>query len=160
MQTITIRKAHPNDLAELLEFEQGIITAERPFDQTLKADKIRYYDIGKMISAPHIEVIVAEIGSELIASGYARIETAKPYLNHVNYAYLGFMYTKPLHRGKGVNAKIIEALKEWCYLQGVSEIRLDVYSDNSAAIKAYEKVGFKKHLINMRMSGKLEEQIP
>ncbi|MFV8322574.1 GNAT family N-acetyltransferase [Flavobacterium sp. LB3P21] len=151
MQTITIRKAHPNDLEKLLEFEQGIITAERPFDPTLKAEKIHYYDIEKMISAPHIEVLVAEIDSELIGSGYARIEAAKPYLNHLNYSYLGFMYTVANHRGKGVNAKIIEALKKWCTLQDVFEIRLDVYNDNTSAIKAYEKVGFKKHLINMRM---------
>lgn len=151
MHTITIRKAHRNDLEKLLEFEQGIITAERPFDPTLKEEKIHYYDIEKMISAPHIEVLVAEIGSELIGSGYARIETAKPYLNHLNYAYLGFMYTDANHRGKGVNAKIIEALKEWCNLQNVFELRLDVYNDNSSAIKAYEKAGFKKHLVNMRM---------
>jgi hypothetical protein len=44
-----------------------------------------------MISAPHIQIVVAEI-LELIGSGYARIEVAKP-LNHLNYAYFGFMYT-------------------------------------------------------------------
>ena len=151
MNTITIRKAHHNDLEKLLEFEQGIITAERPFDPTLKPEKINYYDIEKMISAPDIEVLVAEIGSELVGSGYARIETAKPYLNHLNYAYLGFMYTDANHRGKGINAKIIEGLKNWCNLQDVFEIRLDVYNDNASAIKAYEKSGFKKHLIHMRM---------
>ena len=151
MHQIIIRKAHPNDLEKLLEFEQAIITAERPFDPTLKAEKIHYYDIEKMISAPHIQIVVAEIDLELIGSGYARIEAAKPYLNHLNYAYLGFMYTVANHRGKGVNAKIIEALKKWCILQDVFEMRLDVYNDNTSAIKAYEKVGFKKHLINMRM---------
>ena len=151
MQQIIIRKAHLNDLEKLLEFEQGIITAERPFDPTLKSEKINYYDIEKMISALDVEVMVAEIGSEIVSSGYARIVTAKPYLNHLNYAYLGFMYTVANHRGKGVNAKIIEALKKWCTLQYVFEMRLDVYNDNISAIKAYEKVGFKKHLINMRM---------
>lgn len=151
MHQIIIRKAHPNDLEKLLEFEQAIITAERPFDPTLKAEKIHYYDIEKMISAPHIQIVVAEIDLELIGSGYARIEVAKPYLNHLNYAYFGFMYTVANHRGKGVNAKIIEALKKWCILQDVFEMRLDVYNDNTSAIKAYEKVGFKKHLINMRM---------
>jgi GNAT superfamily N-acetyltransferase len=51
---------------------------------------------------------------------------------------LGF--TDPKYRGKG-EFKIIEALKNWC---SSLEIRpLDVYNDNPAAIKAYEKVGFK-----------------
>ena len=151
MHQMIIRKAHANDLEKLLEFEQGIITAERPFDPTLRAEKINYYDIEKMISALDVEVLVAEIGSEIVSSGYARIVTAKPYLNHLNYAYLGFMYTVADHRGKEINAKIIEALKKWCTLQNVFEMRLDVYNDNISAIKAYEKSGFKKHLINMRM---------
>ncbi|MFV5698623.1 GNAT family N-acetyltransferase [Flavobacterium sp. ZT3R17] len=151
MHNITIRKAHPNDLKKLLEFEQGIITAERPFDLTLKEGKIHYYDIEKMISASHIEVLVAESDSEIIGSGYARLEAAKPYLNYETYAYLGFMYTDPNHRGKGVNSRIIEALKDWCRSKDIFELRLDVYNDNASAIKAYEKVGFKKHLINMRM---------
>jgi GNAT superfamily N-acetyltransferase len=59
------------------------------------------------------------------------------------------MYTDPRHRGKGVNAVIIEALKEWCRSQNITELRLDVYHDNPSAIRAYEKAGFKKHLVNM-----------
>tara|TARA_R110000868_G_scaffold120446_1_gene319639 strand:- start:70 stop:531 length:462 start_codon:yes stop_codon:yes gene_type:complete len=151
MNSIHIRKALLSDLAILLEFEQGIITAERPYDPTLKKEKIHYYDIEKMISAPEVEVLVATIGSVIVGSGYARIETAKPYLKHQNYAYLGFMFTHPDHRGKGINSKIIESLKEWCRIQDILELRLDVYNDNPSAIKAYEKVGFKKHLINMRL---------
>ncbi|SHM29745.1 GNAT family N-acetyltransferase [Flavobacterium xanthum] len=151
MSPITIRKARLTDLEQLLVFEQGIITAERPYDPTLKEDPIHYYDIEKMIAAPHIEVLVAEINAEIIASGYARLEAAKPYLNHETYGYLGFMFTDPNHRGKGVNASIIKALKSWCNLHEVFELRLDVYSDNASAIKAYEKAGFKKHLLNMRM---------
>jgi GNAT superfamily N-acetyltransferase len=87
--------------------------------------------------------LVAKIGSEIVGSGYARIETAKPHLNHENYAYLGFMYTDPRHRGKGVNAVIIEALKEWCRSQNITELRLDVYHDNPSAIRAYEKQALK-----------------
>jgi RimJ/RimL family protein N-acetyltransferase len=151
MQNITIRKASTTDLEKLLAFEQGIITAERPFDPTLKEEKINYYDIEQMISASYVEVLVAEIDSQVIGSGYARIETAKPYLNHERYAYLGFMFTDLNHRGKGVNSKIIEALKDWCRSQNVFELRLDVYNENASAIKAYEKAGFKKHLINMRI---------
>lgn len=151
MHLIKIRKAKLDDLKTLLEFEQGIITAERPYDPTLKEGKIHYYDIEKMIVATDVEVVVAEIDSVTVGSGYARIATAKPYLNHRSYAYLGFMYTDPKHRGKAVNSKIIEALTNWCRSQEIDELRLDVYNDNSSAIRAYEKAGFKKHLINMRL---------
>jgi hypothetical protein len=44
-----------------------------------------------MIIAEHITVLVAKIVLK-ISSGYARIETAKPHLNHENYAYWVYVY--------------------------------------------------------------------
>jgi ribosomal protein S18 acetylase RimI-like enzyme len=104
-----------------------------------------------MIVAPHIELVVAEFDNKIIGSGYARLENSKHYLQHSKHAYLGFMYVDPNYRGKGVNQKIIEALKNWTVLQNVTEMRLDVYFNNDIAIKAYEKAGFTKHMIEMRM---------
>ena len=149
---ISIRPATIKDLPVLLQFEQGVISAERPFDPTLKTGEIHYYDIEHMINAPHIELLVAEQDGELIGSGYARIEDAKHYLQHPQHAYLGFMYTHPDHRGKGVNQKIMEALKQWALGKNMTELRLDVYYKNDSAIKAYEKIGFIRHMIEMRKS--------
>ncbi|MDO3626611.1 GNAT family N-acetyltransferase [Mucilaginibacter sp. BT774] len=151
MEQIITRAATLSDLDILLEFEQGIIRTERPFDPTLKDGHINYYDIAAMIGAPHVEVVVAELDSEVIGSGYARIEDSKVYVKHPKHAYLGFMYVKPEYRGKGVNKKVIAALQYWATKQGITEFRLDVYDDNLPAVKAYEKIGFKKHLIEMRM---------
>lgn len=149
---ITTREARLEDLEVLLEFEQGIITFERPFDLTLKDEKISYYDIKAMILSKDVFVAVAVNGDEVVGSGYARIETADPYLKHKRFAYLGFMYVKENSRGKGVNGLVVEALNAWIRLQGIDEVRLDVYYENPGAIRAYEKVGFKKLLINMRMN--------
>lgn len=151
MSKILIRKATLTDLPILRRFEQGVIFAERPFDGEIKDDPVHYYDIEEMISASHIEIVVAELDGELIGSGYARIEKSRHYLKHPMQAYLGFMYVDPAHRGRGVNKEIIEALKQWSISQNIVELRLDVYDHNLPAIKAYEKAGFTKHLINMRM---------
>lgn len=151
MKDIIIRIAELRDLEILLEFEQGIIDAERPYDPTLKPEKISYYDIEKMLLEENTAVVIAQISNKIIGSGYAKIIKAKSYLVHENYAYLGFMFTDLDFRGMGINAKIIEYLKNWCVSRNVFELRLDVYNDNPSAIKAYEKSGFKKHLVNMRI---------
>lgn len=151
MEQIFIREAALTDMDTLLQFEQGVISAERPFDLTLKDDPIRYYDLEQLITAPHIQLMVAQAGDKVIGSGYARIETAKPFLKHEQYSYLGFMYVLPAYRGKGVNKLIINVLKDWSFSRGITEMRLEVYHDNIPAIKAYEKVGFEKLLIEMRM---------
>jgi len=151
MDGVTIRQATLLDLEVLLTFEQGVIAAERPFDSTLKNGNIHYYDIAGMIRAPDVEVAVAVSGNEIIGSGYARIKNAKVFLKHEKYAYLGFMYLLPSHRGAGINKLIIEYLKQWSILQNISELRLEVYHDNRQAITAYEKVGFKKLMVEMRL---------
>lgn len=151
MEQIIVRTASLNDLGILLDFEQNIINTERPFDVTINSEHIHYYDIAHMITSPHIEVVVAELGLEILGSGYARIETSKIYLKHQKHAYLGFMYVVPEYRGKGINKKIIEALQQWSVAQNVTEFRLEVYHDNLPAIKAYEKIGFAKLMIEMRM---------
>ncbi|HEU4470481.1 MAG TPA: GNAT family N-acetyltransferase [Flavisolibacter sp.] len=152
MERILVRKAHACDLNDLRRFEQGVIEAERPFDPTLKPGQILYYDLENMIDNPLVALLVAEVQGRLIASGYARIQpAAKPYLVYEAYAYLGFMYVLPEFRGRGVNAMILQALKNWVAEQGFSEMRLEVYAANEPAIRAYEKYGFARHMIEMRM---------
>ena len=151
MQDIIIREATLEDLPVLLSFEQGIITAERPFDPTLKKEEINYYSIRDMILASDVHVVVAESQNKLIASGYARIEKAKPYLDHEDYAYLGFMYVDPAYRSQGINGKIIDALKKWSLEKNITELRLQVYDENVSAIKAYTRAGFSRYMLIMRM---------
>ncbi|HVW97904.1 MAG TPA: GNAT family N-acetyltransferase [Mucilaginibacter sp.] len=151
MEGLIIRKAVPADLDTLLTFEQGIVEAERPFDRTLKDGEIHYYDLEKLIADPEVQVLVAEIAGELIGSGYARITVSKDYLKHDRHCYLGFMYVRPEYRGKGINSRILHALKEWTLAQGITELRLEVYKENQPAVNAYEKAGFTPNLLEMRL---------
>jgi ribosomal protein S18 acetylase RimI-like enzyme len=151
MKPVIVRPATLNDLDTLFRFEQNVIKAERPFDPTIKQAGINYYDIKQLIKAANIELVVAECGTEIIGCGYARIENAKVYLKHTKHAYLGFMYVDPAYRGKGVNKKIIETLKKWAAAQNITELRLEVYHDNLSALKAYEKAGFAKLMVEMRL---------
>jgi GNAT superfamily N-acetyltransferase len=61
------------------------------------------------------------------------------------------MYVLPQHRGKGVNNLVMHALKDWATSRGITELQLEVYYDNASAVKAYEKSGFSKNMIQMRM---------
>jgi GNAT superfamily N-acetyltransferase len=169
--SITVRPATTADLPTLLRFEQGVICAERPMDPTIQDGPIHYYDLNAMLTSSHIHLVVAEINDPanhrtnpadhrtnpgtnhptLIGSGYARIDPSRHYLKHTHHAYCGFMYVDPTHRGKGVNQLIIDALKAWAHTQGLTELRLDVYPVNEAALRAYEKAGFTPYLINMRL---------
>ncbi len=151
LEEITIRPALPVDVPALLQMEQGVIRAERPFDPTIAPYPVHYYDLEALMANERALVLVACHGPEIVSAGYAVEKPARPYLDHDTYAYFGFMYTLPAYRGRGVNGVVMEALKQWSLDQGLEEMRLTVYQDNLPALRAYEKVGFKKHIVEMRL---------
>ena len=149
---IKIRSATLEDQPTLLRFEQGIISAERPYDKTLKPDPISYYDIGEMIDDPDAEVAVAVSAGRLIGSGYAIRKASRHYLTPPFHAFIGFLYVEPDFRGQGVNQRVLDHLFAWARANDLPEIHLTVYPDNASAIRAYEKVGFEPYILEMRMN--------
>lgn len=147
---IKTRPATNSDLPQLSEFLQFLVEAERPFDPTLKEGKIIYYDIQELIEDEKSVVLVMEHANKIIGCGYAQIRSAKSYQNHDFFGYLGFMFVKPEFRRRGLNNLLVEDLKKWVLSKGITEVRLEVYSYNESAVKAYEKAGFKQLLTTMR----------
>lgn len=153
---IFIRSARASDLATLLEFEQGIIEAERPYDHTLKPDPISYYDIGEMIEDDDAEVAVAETDGRLVGSGYVKRTRSRHYVEPSHHAFIGFLYVDPDYRGRGINKLVLDHLFAWARANDLPEVHLTVYPNNAPAIRAYEKVGFEPYILEMRLN--LDEQ--
>ncbi len=152
MENIKLRPATLDDIEALERFEQDLIQFERPFAPQLKEDPIHYYAIEDLIENESACFVVAELNGELIASGYALIQTSKPTKKDLQHAYLGFMYVAPEYRGKSINSKVIQYLIEWSKENDISEIVLEVYAENESAIKAYKKIGFEPGLLKMRLN--------
>ncbi|WP_293749541.1 GNAT family N-acetyltransferase [uncultured Paraglaciecola sp.] len=152
MGKIIIRAAVQADLPILKEFEQGIIATERPFNVCLKSENICYYDIGALIDGENSTVVVAEDDGKIVGSGYARIRQSKAHLSHDLHCYLGFMFVAPSHRGQGINKLVIQTLIKWGKEKSMEDFYLEAYADNSSALKAYEKLGFKASLVEMKLS--------
>ena len=77
MNVISLRNADLKDLETLLEFEQGVIEAERPLDPFLAQGELFYYNIPELISSQQIHFIVAISNKKLVASGYLRLENSE-----------------------------------------------------------------------------------
>ncbi len=149
---LTIRQATPADLDALERFQQGIIAVERRYDPLLRDRDVRYYDIAAMLADPAVCLLLAETDGVPVGCAFARIDVPKPWLRHAREAYMGLMFVEPAWRGQGVNTQLLTALKAWCREQGVSELRLDVYADNTSAVRAYRKAGFRPSMVEMRAS--------
>jgi len=151
-KNVLIRAATMEDLPTLLELEQAVVEAERPFNNAIKAEDAIYYDINSLINDSNALMAVIEYQGQIIATGYSQIRASKVSLSHTQHGYLGFMYVSPDYRGQGLNKRLIDHLIKWTTQQGINDLYLDVYSNNAAAIKAYEKVGFTQSMVEMKLS--------
>ena len=149
---MNVREATLQDLPPLLELEQAVIEAERPFNDSIKSENAKYYDIENLIADNDSHLIVLEDSGTIVGTGYAQIRKSKESLTHLKHSYLGFMFVAPEYRGKGLNQILIDHLISWSKAKGVQDFYLDVYAQNSAAIGAYAKAGFEPCLIEMKLS--------
>lgn len=150
--TIITRTAIEADLPILKIFEQGIIVAERPYDDTLKADPISYYDIRALIRSKDAEVAVAQVDGQLVASGYIQKRASLDFVVSEFHGYIGFLYVSPDFRRQGLNTHILNHLFDWAKANNLPEVHLAVYPENAPAVKAYRKAGFQPHLLEMRLN--------
>lgn len=151
MKNLILRKATLKDQTDLIKIEQQVVEAERPYNGAIKPHNALYYDLDNLLNHESSYMLVAEFEGEIVGTGYAQIRDSKQSLKHAKHSYFGFMYVDSNYRGLGINKKIMKTLIEWSKTQGVYDFYLDVYDGNEAAIKAYEKVGFKKSLVEMKL---------
>jgi len=136
-----IREATKEDIPVLLEFEQGVVSAERPFAPQIKGHA-NYYDLGDLMASPKSCLVVAEENGKLVGSGYVQIRKSEDYYEHEEHAYIGFLYVHPDFRGKGIIGKVEKFLADWAHARGITQADLEVYCENLAAVRAYEKAGY------------------
>jgi GNAT superfamily N-acetyltransferase len=152
LNNIKIRSALISDKVNLLHLEQQVIEAERPYNNSIKPNNAAYYDMDNLLTSERSKLVVAEHNNQIIGTGYVQIRESKKSLKHKQHGYLGFMYVDADFRGLGVNKQIMENLIEWAKIEGITDFYLDVYRDNDAAIRAYEKVGFTQSMVEMKLS--------
>ena len=152
-QMTKIRIATKNDLETLLEFEQKLIAHERPHDSTLKqTGKIHYYDLPMLMESDNSEVFVADLKGEIAGTGYGVIEDNKSKYAEPKYGYIGFIVVKDEFRRQGIGDKILKHLLKWFKERDVFEAMLKVYDTNEGAVNLYEKLGFEKGLVEMKIN--------
>ena len=152
MEAVKLIKALLSDEPLLLEFEQKVLATERPYNSAIKLTAAYYYDLEVLLTSTKSYLAIVEVADTVVGFGYAQIRESKQSLTHDFHSYLSFMYVAPEYRGRGINKSIIKSLIQWSKKQGISACYLDIYSENKAAIQAYEKVGFVTSMIEMKLN--------
>ncbi len=84
-----------------------------------------------------------------------QIKPESSFKKETRCAYIDQVSVHPDHRKKGIFTSLLEAAEKEAVSWGMKRIELDVWTENSSAVEAYERSGFK--VFNQKMFVSLEE---
>ncbi|KAM3075968.1 hypothetical protein ACMFMG_006519 [Clarireedia jacksonii] len=151
-QVPTIRKAQLTDAASIAELGAHVFTVSfghsvQPHELQMFLDESYTIEaITKELQDGNRDVLVcAGSEGEILGFAYLTRGSSEPCLVHVpDKVELQRIYVHPSAHGKGVGRLLADAIQEMAREQGFKYIWLGVWQENSRAIRAYQKWGFKE----------------
>lgn len=142
-----------DDVDQVRLLEKELINHERSISSTIKEDEdLHYQDIpGLIADKANTKLLVMEKDGQLIACGFGQIREDERIFKQQYYGYIGMVSVTEAQRGKGYVREIINALIDWFKTKGMHDVKLQVFSKNAGAVKAYKKLGFEEFLTTMRL---------
>jgi ribosomal-protein-alanine acetyltransferase len=124
---MSIREAHPTDIADLAALEELAFASDRLSRRRLAA----------LARSPTARLLVAHREGEL--AGYALLLTRR----NSRAARLYSLAVAPGRAGRGLGSRLLTAAEAAARERGAESLRLEVRTDNAAAIRLYERHGYR-----------------
>lgn len=149
-----IRKADLKDFDELLKLKLESKEEERKFNNSLKPvqDVKDYYEVylRNDLSSDWRAVFVAEENNSMIGLAVGKIYRTLRVAGHERSGYLSNVYVKKEFRRKGIGLELTKEILNWFKQKGSTNVTLEIYPGNTAAVGLYQKFGFKNHCFIMK----------
>lgn len=123
-----IRRARAGDLDALVALEEAVFDYDR-----MSRRQYRHH-----LASTKALVMVASDGRILLGCGLVFLRRGS------RLARLYSLASAPAARGRGVGARLLTALLRAARANGCTRMRLEVRTDNAAAIGLYERRGFRR----------------
>jgi ribosomal protein S18 acetylase RimI-like enzyme len=152
---VRIRPATAADLPALGRLGALLVRAHHDFDAkrfisaTAETEGGYSWFLGTQLDKPSICVLVADDAGEVIGYTYAGVE-GRDYMSLRGPA--GVLYdvvVDPAHRKHGVGRQLVEAALAFLKGHGSRQVVLSTATQNAAAQRLFESVGFRKTMIEM-----------
>ena len=160
MKAVLIRPAAPADLAALGRLGALLVRTHHDFDPdrfipATPQTEHRYGSfLGTQLDEPHIVILAAERGGEVVGYTYAGIEGHDYMALRGPAGVLYDIVVDPAHRGQGVGRVLLDATLEALAAQGAPRVVLSTAERNEAAQRLFARAGFRRTMIEMtRESG-------
>lgn len=157
---INIKELNEEHINQIAKLQKAFIEEHHQYDNEyylLAQDSeeiFTNYVKKNMLNNKEKKIFIVEDTETKTVAGYISgwIEQKAPIYHNKEYGYLSNIYVAKTHRGQGAAKLLVNALLEWFRQKKIKHVELTVDVRNPAAIKAFEKHGFKEFLKRMRLS--------
>jgi ribosomal protein S18 acetylase RimI-like enzyme len=106
----------------------------------------------RLLALPNSVYFVAEAGRRVVGYVHCELRTqpAGPTTRGRSYGYVNTLAIATDYRRRGVGRTLMELVREWAFGQEISEIELNVFDFNQAAVELYESLGYRTVSRRMR----------
>jgi len=84
--------------------------------------------------------LVARVNGEIAGFAIARVDIGR----NTSFGHILTVDVAPAYRRKGIAQKLLQEIETIFREKGIKECRLEVREDNVAALRLYQKLGYKK----------------
>ncbi len=150
---LTIRKAKPADLVEVVELWKELMNFHcnlDPFFTQAKDGPNNFLKwVEKQMELEDAELIIADVSGKIV--GYAKIEISKypPVFEKKQYGMISDVSVAEEYRRNGIGEALYGKAMDWFEEKGMTRIELRVADVNSVARGFWEKMGFKPYMTTM-----------
>jgi ribosomal protein S18 acetylase RimI-like enzyme len=102
------------------------------------------------VRSPIRKALVAEQDGEVVGFLLGEIQKRPPVFKTSSQAFLDSICVVESKRNQGIGGLMLECFAKWASEKGAPYIMLNVVVENTAAIRLYEKHGFKTMILSQR----------
>ena len=153
MEGLVIRPAAAADRAALDEQAQLLNRYEEPFAHDRRLDAAGGVESVATLLARTAEggaLLVAELDGRVVGHMALWFERMPPFVREAlrDYAYLGDLFVREAHRGRGIGRALIAEAERLARARGAARILLGVLPGNPAEA-VYRKLGYRPYAVEM-----------
>ena len=146
-----IRSAKKEDIKDIQDLRYLLAKYEKDLGLNIVVPEWGYTEAGEKDLDYFLNqqyIYVAEENEQMVGFITAEVLKKKVWYN-VQLGSINNIFVLEEYRGKGIGKALMKTMMNTLQDVGITNIQLEAYSQNSKAIKFYEKLGFEKCNIQM-----------
>jgi ribosomal protein S18 acetylase RimI-like enzyme len=135
---VSVRVARPDDEEALAGIDSAAWTPVSGFPSVIAQAGGSFFSAGH----PPAAHLVAEVDGAV--AGYVRVQPPTPLPENAHVSGITGLAVAPGARGRGVASALLTAAGQYARERGARKLSLRVLSTNDAALRLYERLGFRR----------------